>query len=208
MAVSGLLITAWLIMHMTGNLKIFEGQQSFDEYSAWLRTIGYPVLPEGGMLWIMRVVLLAAILAHIYAAVVLAVRDRRARPVRYHSVHAVQRSYASYTMLYGGVLIALFVVYHLLHLSANVFAPGGTADSAYDRVVNGFQVWWVTAFYVVSVAAVGLHLRHGIWSGLATLGFNTARRQRAISLTATAVATLLAVGFVVPPLAILIGVVE
>ncbi|MDS1272104.1 succinate dehydrogenase cytochrome b subunit [Lipingzhangella sp. LS1_29] len=208
MAVSGLLIAAWLVMHMVGNLKIFEGQQSFDEYSAWLRTVGYPAFPESGLLWIMRVVLLAAIIAHIYSAVVLTVRDRRARPVRYQTTKAVQRTYASYTMRWGGLLIAVFVVYHLLHLTANVISPGGASDSPYERVVNGFQIWWVTAFYVLSVAAVGLHLRHGIWSGLATLGFNKARRQRAISKTATVVATLLFVGFVIPPLAVLIGVVE
>lgn len=208
MAVSGLLIAAWLALHMVGNLKIFEGQQSFDSYSAWLREVGYPALPHEGLLWVMRVVLLVSIVVHIYAAAVLTMRDRRARPVRYRTSKAVQRSYASYTMRYGGVLIAVFVVYHLLHLTANVISPGGASDSPYERVINGFQIWWVTGFYVLSVAALGLHLRHGIWSGLATLGFSNARRQRTINLAATVIATALFVGFVIPPLAVFIGVVD
>lgn len=208
MAVSGLLIAAWLILHMAGNLKIFEGQEGFDSYSEWLTTIGYPALPHYGLLWIMRVVLLAAILAHIYTAVVLTIRDRQARPVRYQHTKRVQRTYASYTLRYGGVLIALYVVYHILHLTTNSIAPGGASDSVYERLVNGFQIWWVTAFYVLSVAALGLHLRHGIWSGLSSLGFNNARRQRAISLTATVVSTALFVGFAIPPLAVLFGVVS
>lgn len=208
MAVSGLVMAAWLILHMVGNLKIFQGAESFDSYSAWLREIGYPALPSDGVLWIMRVLLLAAILAHIYTAAVLTIRDRRARPVRYKTTKRVQRSYASYTLRWGGVLLALFIVYHLLHLTVNIIHPGGASASPYDRVVNGFQIWWVTGFYVASVAALGLHLRHGIWSALATLGFNNARRQRAISLTATVAATVLFVGFIVPPLAVLIGVVD
>lgn len=208
MAVSGLIMAAWLILHMVGNLKIFQGQDGFDSYSAWLHELGYPALPPDGALWIMRVVLLAAILAHIYTAVVLTIRDRRARPVRYKTTKRVQRTYASYTLRWGGVLLALFIVYHLLHLTANVIHPGGASDSPYERVVNGFQIWWVTGFYLLSVAALGLHLRHGIWSALATLGFNNARRERAISLTATVIATALFVGFIVPPVAVLIGVVD
>lgn len=205
MAVSGLVMAAWLILHMVGNLKIFEGQEGFDNYSAWLGELGYPALPHDGALWIMRVLLLAAIVAHIYTAVVLTIRDRRARPVRYQTTKRVQRTYASYTLRWGGALLALFIVYHLLHLTANVIHPGGASDSPYERVVNGFQIWWVTGFYLAAVAALGLHLRHGIWSALATLGFNNARRERAISLTATVFATALFVGFIVPPLAVLIG---
>lgn len=208
MAVSGLAMLAFLILHMVGNFKVFEGQTGFDEYAVWLRTIGYPALPHEGFLWVQRVVLLVAVVAHIYAAAVLTMRDRRARPVRYQHNTRVQRTYASYTLRWGGVLIALFIVYHLLHLTANVVAPGGASESPYERMVNGFQIWWVTGFYLLSVAALGLHLRHGIWSSLATLGFNNARRQRAVSLTATVVAAVLFVGFLVPPLAVLIGVVE
>jgi succinate dehydrogenase / fumarate reductase, cytochrome b subunit len=206
MAVSGLAMLAFLILHMVGNFKFFDGQAEFDAYAAWLRTIGYPALPHEGFLWIQRVVLLVAVVAHIYAAAVLTVRDRRARPVRYRHNTRVQRTYASYTLRWGGVLLALFIVYHLLHLTANVLAPGGASDSPYERMVNGFQIWWVTGFYVLAVAALGLHLRHGIWSALATLGFNNARRQRAFSLTATVIAAVLFIGFIVPPLAVLIGV--
>lgn len=208
MAVSGLVMVAWLILHMVGNLKIFQGAQDFDAYSAWLREVGYPALPHEGLLWILRVGLLVAVIAHIYAATVLTVRDRKARPVRYQHVKRVQRSYASYTLRYGGVVIALFVVYHLLHLTLNVIHPGGASDSPYERVVNGFEIWWVTLLYIVAVAAVSLHMRHGIWSAIATLGMNNARRQHVISRTATAIATVMFVGFITPPLAVLIGVVD
>ncbi|OLT25565.1 succinate dehydrogenase [Nocardiopsis sp. CNR-923] len=212
MAVTGVILVLYLIAHMYGNLKVFLGQEAFDGYAEELRDLGYPLLPHEGFLWIARVVLLSAVLIHIYCAVVLTRRDNRARggASRYQVTKRVQRTYASYTMRWGGLLIALFVIFHILHLTVNVIAPGGASDSPYVRLVNGFQpeYWYVTLFYVAAVIAVGFHLRHGIWSGAATLGFNRADRQGKINAVALAVALVVTVGFLLPPLAVTFGLVS
>ncbi|MFD3685569.1 succinate dehydrogenase cytochrome b subunit [Nocardiopsis sp. NPDC058631] len=210
MAVTGVILVLYLIAHMYGNLKVFSGQEAFDGYAHGLRELGYPLLPENGFLWIARIVLLASILIHIYSAAVLTIRARGARTQRYQVNKRVQRTYASYTMRYGGVLIALFVIFHILHLTVNVIAPGGKSDSPYERLVNGFQpeFWYVTLFYLASVIAVGFHLRHGVWSGTQTLGFNKASRQGKINAVALAIAVVVTVGFLLPPLAVTFGLVS
>ncbi|MBQ1084309.1 succinate dehydrogenase cytochrome b subunit [Nocardiopsis sp. B62] len=210
MAASGAILVLYLIAHMYGNLKVFAGQEAFDGYAHSLREIGYPLLPESGFLWIFRIVLLASILIHIYSAAVLTIRARNAREQRYVVQKRVQRTYSSYTMRWGGVLIALFVIFHILHLTVNVVAPGGKSDSPFERLVNGFQpeFWFVTLFYVLAVIAVGFHLRHGIWSGMATLGVNKASRQSKINAVAVAIALVVTVGFLLPPLAVTFGLVK
>lgn len=213
MAVTGLIIVLYLLLHMYGNLKVFSGQEAFDHYSHSLRTLLEPYLPYGGVLWIIRVVLLASVLVHIYAAVKLWRRAREATGGaggrRYESTKArkgVQRTYASYTMRWGGVTIALFVIYHLLHLTGNQIHPGGASDSPYERVVNGFSIWWVVLSYAIALIAVGFHLRHGMWSAFATLGQNTSvRRRRRLNITAIVVSLVITVGFLLPPFSILFG---
>jgi succinate dehydrogenase / fumarate reductase cytochrome b subunit len=213
MAVSGLIMMLYLLAHMYGNLKVFSGRAAFDSYAHLLRTIGQPFLPYGGALWIIRVVLLASVTVHIYAATNL---WRRARGVtagrggwRYESRKGrggVQRTYASFTMRWGGVVIALFIVYHLLHLTSNTIHPGGASASPYVRVVNGFGLWWVVLSYAIALLALGFHLRHGFWSALADLGANTGvARRRHLNLAATTSAIVITAGFLMPPFAILFG---
>jgi succinate dehydrogenase / fumarate reductase cytochrome b subunit len=214
MAVSGLLMVAYLLAHMYGNLKIFAGQASFDGYAQFLRTVGEPLLPHGGLLWLVRVVLGASVVVHVSAAVVLWRRARRATGgrggQRYESTKArtgVQRSYASFTMRWGGVTLLLFIVFHVLHLSAdNVIHPGGASSSPYERVVNGFGVWWVVLSYTLALLALGLHLRHGFWSAFASLGANTSTaRRRHLNGVAVGVSLVITTGFLVPPWAIFLG---
>jgi succinate dehydrogenase cytochrome b subunit len=211
MAVTGLILIGYLLAHMYGNLKVFAGPAAFNEYAHHLRTLGEPILPYSGVLWIIRVILIVSIFAHMYAAFTLWSRARKARGGvrRYHSNKArlgVQRTYASFTLRWGGIVIVLFVIYHLLHLTWNVIHPGGAAATPYDRVVNGFQIWSVVLAYTIAVIAVGLHVRHGTWSALTTLGANTSSlaRQR-LNVIAYAVAGLLTIGFLLPPVAILFG---
>ena len=213
MAVSGLLMVGWLLAHMYGNLKALAGQAAFDGYADHLRTLGEPFLPHSGALWIIRVVLLVAIVVHVYAAVTLWRRARTATAGRggwrYESNRArrgVQRTYASFTMRWGGVVVALFIVYHLLHLTSNTIHPGGVSDSPYERMVNGFSIWWVVLSYTVAVVALGFHLRHGFWSAFADLGVNTSvTRRRRLNIAAVVVALLITVGFLLPPYSILFG---
>jgi len=211
MAVTGLILIGYLLAHMYGNLKVFSGPEAFNEYAHHLRNLGEPILPYSGVLWIIRVILIVSIVAHMYAAFTLWSRARKARGGlrRYHSNKArlgVQRTYASFTLRWGGVVIVLFVIYHLLHLTWNIIHPGGAAAEPYDRVVNGFQIWWVVLAYTIAVLAVGLHVRHGTWAALATLGANTSSlARRRLNLLAYAVAGLLTIGFLLPPFAILFG---
>jgi succinate dehydrogenase / fumarate reductase cytochrome b subunit len=214
MAVSGLIMILYLLAHMYGNLKVFAGQAAFDTYAHHLRTIGEPVLPHAGLLWIIRGVLLLSIVGHFYAAVTLWARARRARggTKRYYSSknrRGVQRSYASFTLRWGGVVILAFVIFHLLNFTWGTIHPGGASGSPYQRVVNGFGVWWVVLAYTVAMLAVGFHLRHGIWSALTTLGANTsALARRRLNLLAHLVTAIVTIGFLLPPYGILLGLVK
>jgi len=213
MAVTGIIMVLFLIAHMYGNLKIFEGQLAFDTYSASLRTLGEPILPHGGALWILRIVLLASVIIHATAAITLWRRARAATggkgSRRYESTAArrgVQRTYASFTLRWGGIVIALFVIYHLLHLTANVIAPGGASDSPYMRTINGFEIWWVVLSYAIALAALGFHLRHGMWAAFASLGANKSpERRRNLNIVAIVIALVITVGFLVPPVSVLFG---
>ncbi len=203
MAVTGALLVGFLLAHMIGNLKIFFGAESFDAYAHWLREIGAPVLPHGAYLWIQRAVLLAAIGAHLWAATALTLTARRARPVRYAHRPRVQGSYAARTMRWGGVIILLFVVYHVLDLTTRHLNPIPDPAAAHAAVTADFTPsrWYVTAFYTVAVLALGFHLRHGIWSAFQTLGLRSSRT------VAFAVSSLVCVGFLTVPLAATFGVI-
>jgi len=211
MAVSGLIMIGYLLAHMYGNLKVFAGAESFNTYAHHLRTLGEPILPYAGALWVIRVVLIASILVHAYAAFRLWARANHARggAKRYQTTKTklgVQRTYASFTLRWGGVIILLFVIYHLLHLTFNTIHPGGAAPDPYQRLVNGFQVWWVVLSYTIAVVAVGFHLRHGIWSSLTTLGANTSRvARRRLNGLAHLVAAVVTIGFLLPPYSVFFG---
>jgi succinate dehydrogenase / fumarate reductase cytochrome b subunit len=207
MAVTGAILVVYLILHMLGNLKIFFGQQALDTYAHWLREIGEPALPGSGMLWLIRVVLLVAVIAHIVAATVLAVRARRARPVRYAHRRPVSTSYASRTMRWGGVIILLFVIYHILDLTTGTLNPNGQAGQVYDNVVADFSRWYVTLAYTVAMIALGFHLRHGAWSALQTLGRSSGPYQMRYKAMALVFAVVLTAGFLAVPFAVQFGLV-
>ena len=211
MAVSGLIMAGYLILHMYGNLTAFAGPDTFNNYAHHLRTFGTPILPENGLLWIVRVVLLAAVIVHAYAAIVLWRRNRKSAGYvggrRYQSKHnrtGIQRSYASFTMRWGGVTIALFIVFHILNLTTNDIHPGGAAELPYDKLHNTFQSWWVLVAYTVAMIAVGFHLWHGVWSAFTTLGRNHGSTRRGSNLTwlAYVVAGVITLGFLAPPYSI------
>jgi succinate dehydrogenase / fumarate reductase cytochrome b subunit len=207
MAATGLLLVGFLFAHMIGNLKIFVGAESFDHYAEWLRALGTPLLPETWYLWIQRAVLTFALVGHIAAATILARRARRARPVRYAHRPRVQGSYAARTMRWGGVIVLLFVIYHILDLTTGTLNPIGDKAHPYANVVADFAPgrWYVTLFYTLAVVAVGLHLRHGIFSAARTLGQRTARGERIARAAALALAIILVAGYLSVPFAVLTG---
>jgi succinate dehydrogenase / fumarate reductase cytochrome b subunit len=210
MAVTGLLLVAFLYVHMIGNLKIFFGAETFDHYAHWLRTIGTPLLPQDWYLWIQRSVLTFAVVAHIVAATILARRARKARPVRYVHRPKIQGSYAARTMRWGGVIILLFVIYHILDLTTGTLNPNGAPGQPYANVAADFAPgrWYVTLFYTLSIVAVGFHLRHGLFSAVRTLGQRSARGERIARGAALLLSVVLVVGYLSVPFAVLTGLVD
>jgi succinate dehydrogenase / fumarate reductase cytochrome b subunit len=208
MAVTGAVLVLYLVAHMIGNLKYFLGPESLDRYAAWLREVGEPALPAQGLLWLVRIVLLVSVVAHIVSATVLARRAQRARPVRYAHRRPVQTSYASRTMRWGGVIILLFVIYHVLDLTTGTVNPNGVPGRVYDNVVADFSRWYVTLAYTVAMVAVGFHLRHGVWSALQTLGRSSDPDQRRYKAIALVVAGVVTAGFLAVPFAVALGVVH
>ena len=211
MALTGLVFIAYVLLHMYGNLKVFAGQESFDHYAEHLRQIGQPILPHAGLLWIIRVVLLVGLAVHATAAIRLWARNSGARSQKYVVRKAVQASWSSRTMRWGGITILLFLVFHLLEFTFRAVTPGGDSDSPYQRLVNGFQPeqWWVVLIYLLAMGALAMHLRHGVFSAAQTLGLTgTVEKQRRWNLVGYAVATLVAGGFAIVPLSVLLGIVD
>ncbi|MBB4700905.1 succinate dehydrogenase cytochrome b subunit [Sphaerisporangium siamense] len=211
MAVTGAVLVLFLIGHMLGNLKIFLGAESFNSYAEWLRTVGEPAVPGRTLLTLTEIALVAAVVLHMWSAVSLARRAAKARPVKYAARRKSQAGgYVVHTMRYGGVIILLFVVWHLLDLTFGTVNPKGFHASPYDRVVAGFDPsrWWVTAFYILALVMVGLHLRHGLWSAFQTLGLTRGRARGLLSAVAAAGSAVLILGFVSVPIAVMIGAVK
>ncbi|MFI5756319.1 succinate dehydrogenase cytochrome b subunit [Streptomyces sp. NPDC051569] len=207
MAVSGLIMLGYLVAHMYGNLKIFFGLTAFNGYAHWLRTLGEPVLHAEWALWIVRLLLVAAVVLHGVCAYQLSRRDRAARPVAY--AHRRRRaSYATRTMRWGGIILALFIVWHILDLTTGTVHPGFRPGDPYQNVVDTFSTWYGNAIYLVAMLALGLHVRHGFWSAAQTLGAGSATRDRVLRAAADLLALVLTAGFIAIPVAVMTGLVN
>ena len=212
-AITGIVLYGFVLVHMIGNLKAFKGidpvtgKQSLDLYAEWLREMGAPMLGHGEALWITRFVLLGAILMHLYLVISLALQNKAARPVPY-AVHRYGSSTAaSRTMLVSGSAIAIFIVYHILHLTLGWVHSGGFVEGAvYSNVVLAFKAPATAAIYAVAVSLLGFHLYHGVWSLFQTFGLANSRWNSKFRLLATASAFIIAVGFAAVPLSVLFGV--
>jgi len=208
MALTGAVLVGFVIMHMVGNLKIFSGPVEINAYSHFLREVGWPEFANGQVLWIARIVLLVCAFLHITAATQLTILNRDARPVGYESKKDVETSWGALTMRWGGVLLAVFIVFHLLHFTAGVvgFQPGQFEHlMVYQNVVAGFAVVPVALFYILAMCALCLHLDHGIWSALQTLGWVTIDNTKSIRMISRVVAVLIFAGFVSVPISVLAG---
>ena len=206
MAITGVILILFVIGHMIGNLKIFAGSNAIDTYARFLREAGTPELSYGQLLWVVRIVLLACVALHITAAVQLTQISRAARPIGYGVKREIETTWAARTMRWGGVLLVAFVIFHLLHLTAGAvgFRPGQFKDLAvYQNVLAAFAVWPVAVFYVVAMGALCLHLSHGIWSMLQTLGWNTARNEAQLRVLSRLIGIVVFVGFASVPVAVL-----
>jgi succinate dehydrogenase / fumarate reductase, cytochrome b subunit len=208
MAVTGVVLVGFVIAHMLGNLKIFSGPNEINAYSRFLREVGSPELNYGQLLWLVRFVLLVCVILHITAAIQLTRMSWAARPIGYSVKRDIETTFAARVMRWGGVLLVAFVIFHLLHLTGGVvgFGAGQFKHLAvYQNVVAAFAVWPVTLFYIVAMGALCLHLSHGIWSLLQTLGWSTARNAATLKILSHVIAIVVFVGFTSVPVAVIAG---
>ena len=208
MAVTGVVLVGFVIAHMVGNLKIFSGPAEINAYSRFLREVGTPELAYGQLLWVVRIVLLLCVALHITAALQLSRMSWAARPVEYKTKRNLGTTFAARMMRWGGVLLVVFIIFHLLHLTAGAvgFHAGQFRHLAvYQNVMAAFAVWPVALFYIVAMGALCLHLDHGIWSMLQTLGWNTARNETMLKTISRAIAIVVFLGFSSVPVSVLAG---
>jgi succinate dehydrogenase / fumarate reductase cytochrome b subunit len=199
MAVTGLILVIFVIFHLLGNLQIYNGPEGLNGYSRLLRV-------EPLLLWIVRLVLLAAAVLHVYFGVVLWLESRRARPVGYAYMRTVKASLASRTMIYSGIIVMGFIIYHLLHLTFGVAGPVGYQfehSNVYRNVVRGFSDPLISILYIVGQLLLFFHLSHGIQSAFQSLGFRHPKYLPAVQRGGTTLAFLLAAGNIAIPLAVL-----
>lgn len=211
MAGSGLIFIGFVLTHMYGNLKAFSGEAAFNEYAHHLRELGEPMLPHGGLLWILRLGLIAALVVHVVSAVALWRRANKARTVKYAVKKNSRSSLSSRTMRWGGLTLLVFVVWHLLNFTIVKINPsnGDTgSDNPYALMVDTFDLWWMTIIYLLAMVALGMHLHHGMFSALQTLGFtNTAKSRARAREAGWVLAVVVAGGFSLVPLFVLFGVI-
>jgi succinate dehydrogenase / fumarate reductase, cytochrome b subunit len=209
MAVTGMALMAYVLLHMLGNLKLYLGPAHIDRYGAWLRTMGEPVLPPTVALWAIRVVFMVALALHLHAAWSLTRLDLRARPERYQRhTDYIAANFASRTMRWTGPIVGLFIVYHLFDLSWGQANPGFVRAAVYHNVVASFSRWPVAVVYIVANAALGAHLYHGAWSLFQSLGWNHPRWNIWRRWFAGAFALIVAAGNISFPIMVLAGVVS
>jgi succinate dehydrogenase / fumarate reductase cytochrome b subunit len=210
MAVTGIVFIAFVLVHMYGNLKAFAGHDAYNTYAEHLRSIGEPELPHEGMLWAIRSVLIVSLVVHVACAFVLWGRKQRARTTKYVMKKNTSSTFSSHWMRWGGVALLLFIVWHLLNFTVGkVNVAGGSTEDPYDLLVDSFQVWWLTLIYLVAMAALGMHLRHGVWSAAQTLGLtNNARARRNANVLGVLLAVVIAGGFSLVPVFTLLGVIS
>src|ERR1700738_410453 len=207
MAASGLVLVLYVIGHMIGNLKAFLSAKELNAYAEFLRRMGEPIFPHSVLLWITRVIVGTAFVVHVYLAIDLSLRSRQARRLRYAHPDRVQANPAPFTMRWGGLALALFVVFHLAHFTWGWIHPDYTyrRGAVYQNVVGSFNVWWLVVIYVAAMVALGLHLYHGTWSMFQTFGVNNRRWDPIVRRTAATVAIVLFIGFISVSIGVLVG---
>ena len=211
MAITGLIMVGFLLFHMYGNTKIFMSRDAFNEYSHHLREFLVPIFPHEGFLWCFRFFMLAAIALHVWSAITLWKRAKRSVGVkRYQRSGFKSGGYVSFLMRWGGVMIILFLIFHILTFTTQTMTVGysGSTDPA-SRFIFGFQQWWLVALYAVAIGFVCMHVWRGFWSAFATLGANTSKEsEKILNILAAVIAGMIYLGFMAAPVAVLLGVIK
>ena len=207
MGVTGLIGIGFVILHMAGNLQAFVGRAKINAYGALLHG------PLAELTWLLRIVLIVSVILHVLMAYQLTRISAAARPIGYQRKEPQVATLASRTMKWGGVLLLVFIVVHLLHFTTEQIDPAGWRGmddlrgnrDVYGNIVGSFQIWWVAAFYVIAMIALGLHLYHGAWSSIRTLGYAKSTPKPLHRRIALAVAVIVWAGFTVIPVAVFAG---
>jgi succinate dehydrogenase / fumarate reductase cytochrome b subunit len=214
MAVTGIIFLGFVLFHMFGNLKLYlgtgaDGAFAADHYGEWLRDFGEPLLPRTVFLWGFRVVLAAAVTLHTHAAVSLALMNRRARPMKYQSKRDyLVADYAARTMLWSGLLVGGFVLFHLADLTWGTTNGEFVRGSVQSNVVASFEFWPVAVTYIVANLLLGVHIYHGAWSLFQSIGWNNPRFNEWRRWFAWAFAAVIVIGNVSFPVMVLAGVIQ
>jgi succinate dehydrogenase / fumarate reductase, cytochrome b subunit len=200
MGVTGLIGVGFVIVHALGNLLVFRGSAAINSYSHFLKS-------TGELLWGLRIVLIVAVILHVIAAVQLTVQSRAARPTGYVKRDPQAATVASRTMRWGGALLLIFIVLHILHFTTGTIRPAGyfSSEDVYANVVSGFRIWWVALFYILAMIALGLHLFHGAWSSVRSIGVSPPSPHPLHRRISLAIAILVWAAFTSIPVAVVTG---
>lgn len=213
-ALTGFILVGFVIGHMMGNLKAFMGTDSagihkLDHYAHFLREMGESLFGYSTVLWIVRVGLLLAVVLHVVTVIQLSALNRASRPDGYAVVRHNSSTAASRGMFWGGLLLLVFIVFHILHLTTGtVHFDGFVEGKVFANVVRAFQHWYMVAFYAAAMLALCAHLYHGVWSLFQTLGLDNPERNQLIRTGAVVCAFVVAIGFISVPLAVFFGVLK
>jgi succinate dehydrogenase / fumarate reductase cytochrome b subunit len=210
MAVTGLIWVGFVILHMAGNLQAFLGAEKLNNYAAMLHG------PLEEVVWLQRVVLFVALVLHVLMAWQLTLRAAEARPVAYQVRQPQVSTYSSRLMRWGGVIILVFIVLHIMHFTTRTIGPAAFAEArtpdghfdVYNAVVRSFQIWWVTLLYVASMIFLGFHLWHGAWASVRTLGYAKPSAHPLKRRIAAGLATAVWVGFILVPIGVFMGIIR
>ena len=203
MGITGLIGIGFVIFHSLGNLLVFRGPVAINSYSHFLKS-------TGELLWTLRIILIFAVTLHVIAAVQLTRQSRAARPVGYTKHELQVATVASRTMRWGGALLLVFIVLHILHFTTGTIRPAGvfSRQDVYANVVTSFRIWWVALFYVVAMIALGLHIFHGAWSSVRSIGLSPPSPQPLHGRISMVIAVLVWAAFTAVPLAVFSGIVR
>jgi succinate dehydrogenase / fumarate reductase, cytochrome b subunit len=211
MAITGIVLMGYVFAHMVGNLKMYQGMADFDAYAEFLRRLAYPLLPKYGAIWLLRGALIVAVVLHIHAAYALTRMNQGARTVKYQSQRDyIAANFASRSMRWTGIIVGLFIIWHLLDLTVGAgFAnPDFASGAAYQNTVASLSRIPIGIFYVVANLALGVHLFHGAWSLFQSMGWNNPRFNVWRRNFAAGFAAIIVIGNVSFPVAIMTGIVS
>jgi succinate dehydrogenase / fumarate reductase cytochrome b subunit len=200
MGATGLIGVGFVVIHALGNLLVFRGSEAINSYSRFLKS-------TGEILWTLRIILIVAVILHVLAAIQLTRQSRAARPIGYAKREPQVATLSSRTMRWGGALLLAFIVLHILHFTTGTIRPAGvfSREDVYANVVASFRIWWVSLFYVISMVALGLHLYHGAWSSVRSIGVSPSSAEPLHRRVSLVIAVFVWAALTSIPLAVLAG---